>query len=414
VEKEFITIRRRETAIRVQNTQIDAVRLKDITKQGVRVYENGKIGITGTLGNGSREKLVDQAVENLGAGICYPYPLSGPQREHRCYNEQPMTPEEVHAVSESVLAVLGKEYPDFSFSETIAAEETVEEMNNTRGLDLEYKDSLFSLGLLLKEKKSANLIDGFLSYQGRRFEADKFWAFNHSLLEAYRTEARLPAKETLPVFFLEGPLFAFLARSLHGERYATGSSIFSGKMGEKLFNERVALELNRDPHTYMGAFFDREGTVLKDDRLALIEGGRLKNVLTDKKTADQYNLPHTGAASGEYDERPGLASSRQGPVPLHFKTDSPNLAAALGGQTAILAVMSSGGDLTPDGTFAAPVQISFLTDGKKLLGKLPEFTVRSHLYKMLGEDYIGTFDNDLYYLSDAPTQLQGYNLSILL
>lgn len=413
MEKEFITIRQRETAIKVQNTQIDAIRLKDISKQGVRVYEKGNIGIAGALGAVNREKLAAQAAENLAIGLKYPYPLSGPNRDHRCFNDQPLSPEEVKAISESVLTVLTKEYPDFSFSESIYATEIWEQMDNTLGLDLDYRDSLFSLGLILKDNKLANLFDGFLSYQGRSFEPEKFWAFNHGLLAAYRTKASLPPEQSLPVFFLDNPLFAFLLRSLNGERYATGSSIFSGKLGESLFNQRLRLVQNRDPLTYMGPFFDREGTVMPDDRVTLIEEGKLVNVLTDKKTARLYDLPHTGSATGEYDDHPGLVSGFRDRQPLQFEAENQTLTAALGGKLAVLAAMSSGGDLTPDGSFAAPIQLSFLTDGVRLLGKLPEFTVRSNLYTMLGEGYIGTFTNDLFYLSDAPTQLQGYNLEVL-
>lgn len=79
---------------------------------------------------------------------------------------------------------------------------------------------------------------------------------------------------------------------------------------------------------------------------------------------------------------------------------------------AILVVVSSGGDFTPDGSFAAPVQVSFLFDGERIIGKLPEFTMRSNVYKMLGEDYIGTFENKHLYLGEQ-TILQGYYMTIV-
>jgi len=44
---------------------------------------------------------------------------------------------------------------------------------------------------------------------------------------------------------------------------------------------------------------------------------------------------------------------------------------------ASLTWISSGGDFTPDGGFAGPVQVSFLFDGERLIDKLPEFTVSS-------------------------------------
>ncbi|NLJ59932.1 MAG: hypothetical protein GX338_03180, partial [Firmicutes bacterium] len=76
MKKEFITIREKETAARVQNTRINAVRTKNIVKKGVRVYANGNIGISGAIGEVAEETLVENAVRNLSTGICYPYPLS--------------------------------------------------------------------------------------------------------------------------------------------------------------------------------------------------------------------------------------------------------------------------------------------------------------------------------------------------
>lgn len=409
MKQEFITIQEKETAVKVQNTRVNAVRMKDIVKKGVRVFDGGKIGISGTIGEVAEKALIESAVQNLSTGIEYPYPLSRERKDYRCYNDKPISAEELLTMSESVLETLRREYSDFDFSETISSNEVVWQMRNSEGLDLEYKDAYFSLGLILKEKKSANLFDGFIMCAGREFDLDRFWAFNHSYLEANRKTVDLPQGDVLPVFTFEPDnLTGFLNKCLNGERYATGSSIFSGKIGEALFNEKVILEQNRDPRIFPRAFFDLEGVVLNDDRYVMIESGKLVSVFTDKKNADLYSLPHTGSASGDYDDMPSLTTA-----PLSFRTDSKDLKSALKGQPAILAVVSSGGDFTPDGSFAAPVQASFLFDGERIIGKLPEFTMRSHLYKMLGEDYIGTFDNNVFYLGDYPSQLQGYYMSIL-
>ncbi len=409
MKQESITIREKETAAKVQNTRINAVRTKDIAKKGVRVYKDGKIGISGAIGEVAEDKLVENAVRNLGTGISYPYPLSKDRKDHRTYNDNPISAEELMSITESVLETLGKEYSDFDFSETVSTSEITIEMRNSEGLDLEYKDAYFSLGLILREKKSANLFDGLIMCVGRQFDPDKFWAFNRSYLEAYRNPVALPEGDVLPVFALmPDNLTGFLNKSLNGERFATGSSIFSGKLGEQLFSEKVTLEQNRNPLYEPGAFFDMEGVVLLEDRCVLIEDGKLVSVFTDKKNSELYNLPHTGSASGAYDDMPSLTT-----VPLRFRTDSENLKDALKGQPAILTVISSGGDFTPDGSFAAPVQVSFLFDGEKIIGKLPEFTMRSHLNKMLGEDYIGTFDNTVFYLGDIPSQVQGYYMTIM-
>ncbi|HHU30911.1 MAG: metallopeptidase TldD-related protein [Bacillota bacterium] len=408
MNREFLALNGKQAAVRIRNTGIEAVRVRDIISKGVRVYKDGKIGIAGSIGDVPDSVLLDNAIDNLSAGIEYPYSLSGNKTDHRDYSAGLMSQEELLGHAESVLDILRREYSDFDFSETISFNEVVLHMHNTEGLDLKHKDAFFSLGLVLNEKKSANLMDGSLSYRGRRFDPEKFWAFNRLFLEANRRRVELPERDILPVFTLGSLAVGFLTDNLNGERYATGSSLFSGKIGRQLFNEKITLEQNRDPRLANQAFFDMEGVVMPDDRCVMIKNGKLINVFTDKRNAALYNLPHTGSASGDIDGIPELAGA-----PLRFRTDSRNLEEALDGRKAVFVWITSGGDFTPDGTFAAPVQVSFLFDGERLIGKLPEFTIRSHLNKMLGDDYIGTFDNACLYYSDFPTQLQGCYMTIV-
>jgi PmbA protein len=408
MREEFITIRAKETTARVQNSELSAIRIKDIVKKGVRVYRDGKIGISGAVGDVADSVLLENAMQNLDTGIDYPFALSGNLKDYRDYNQTPMGPEALLAHSEDILKTLATDYPDFRFSESICIHEITQQMRNSEGLDLEYRDSYMQLGLILKEKQSANLFDGFLLYQGRSFDRDKFWNFNRAFLEAYRNKVDLPLGDTLPVFFLGiQTLNAFLSRALNGERYATGSSIFANRMGDQLFNSKVTLEQNRNPEQSFEPFFDMEGVVLIGDRYPLISDGKLVSVLTDKRNSALYNLPHTGAASGAYDDMPSLTAT-----PLAFATDSTDIKQALGGKMGILVLVSAGGDFTPDGSFAAPVQVSFLFDGERIIGKLPEFSIRSHLYKVLGDDYIGTFENMHLYIGDG-RKLQGYQMSIV-
>jgi len=248
MEKEFITIREKETAVRIQNTNINAIRTKDIVKKGLRVYKDGKIGISGAIGDIFDQALVDNAIENLSADISYPYDLSANLKDHRNYSKEKISSNELANLAEEILKRLREEYSDFDFSESINTKEITVSMKNTQGLDLEYKDAYMALGLILKEKKSANVFDGFLQYYGRSFDKDKFWQFNEELLAAYRKKVSLPEGETLPVFMFDfSELDNFLSRSLNGELYATGSSLFSNKMGEKLFNEKITIQQNRDP-----------------------------------------------------------------------------------------------------------------------------------------------------------------------
>jgi PmbA protein len=408
MKKEQITIKTRETAIKIQNTLVNAVRIKDIVKKGVRVFDQDKIGIAGSIGGISEEELFNQAKQNLTAGIPYPYELAVQRKDHRNYQKESPSSEELLSKTEAILKMLREEYSDFDFSETIRTQHVTHQMSNSEGLDLEYQDTWTDLGFIFKTKKSVNLFDGFLSFTGRTFHIEEVFTTSRKILNAYRNPLELPDADTLPIVTLHfRELHHFLCKSLNGENYATGSSIFSGKLQEKLFNEKIRLEQNRDPRYHTDKFFDAEGSVLPEDRCQLIEKGQLIKVISDKKTSALYRLPHTGSASGSYDDIPSLTGA-----PLRFTTDSSDLKTSLNGQLAALVMISAGGDFTSDGNFAAPVQASFLFDGTNILGRLPEFTIQSNIYQMLGKDYIGTFDNTQLTLGDFPSQFQVYRMKV--
>ena len=136
-----------------------------------------------------------------------------------------------------------------------------------------------------------------------------------------------------------------------------------------------------------------EGTVSEDDRVNLIDQGVIKYAYTDKKNAAAFSLPLTGAAGGKYDDVPGLNSPS-----LRIANTNKSLKELLGGQLAVLAKITSGGDYTNSGDYATPVQDAYLTDGERILGRLPELTVTSNIFDMFGKDYIGC-SNDKPFMS---------------
>ena len=77
MNQEFLALNSKQAAVRIRNTGIEAVRVRDIINKGVRVYKDGKIGIAGSIGDVPDSVLLDNAIDNLSAGIEYPYSLSG-------------------------------------------------------------------------------------------------------------------------------------------------------------------------------------------------------------------------------------------------------------------------------------------------------------------------------------------------
>ncbi len=408
MKKETVTIQNIETAVRVQDSQIAAIRKKDIVKKAVRVYDKGLIGIGGAVGDIGWQTLEKNAVEDLASDIAYPFTLEADRKDHRDYRRKSYTDEGLQMAMEKVLSNLREKFPSLRFGQGLNQKETLYRMENTEGLDLSYRDIHTELFLLVKEKESAGLFDNMILYYGRDFDPDRFLTYAEDFFGAYANEASLPEGDKVPVFFLMNDnLNAFLNRALSGEAYANKSSILAGKLGKKIFNDKITIEQNRDPERTFEPFFDTEGVVKPADSVELVKDGKLVNVFTDKRTAAEENLEHTGAAGGGYDDVPSLSRA-----PLRFATDTKDIKKTLGDKPAVLVIVSGGGEFTADGKYGAPVQCSYLFDGKKLLGRLPEFTLQSEFFDMLGKDYIGTFATDVVPYTDKP-RLQGFRMRIV-
>ena len=396
MNKEYIRIKRKETSVKLQASAINSIRIKDIVRNAVRVYKDDKLGIAGAIGSTSIADLEQQAETNLAANIPYPYPIEANHKDHRDYRETNYTEQDIMTMTETLLNELNKEYDDFIYSESLQAVTIDYTMTNTAGLDLRYQDEYVNLGFVVKAKQSANLFDTFISWSGRKLDLPRLTTFAKQQLKAERNLVDLPEGDKVPVFFADlSTVGGYLVRQLNGETYGNKASLFDGKLGEKLFHDKLNVVQDDDPKTSFTRFFDAEGVTKENDRVPLITDGVLTNVFTDKKNAAKFDLPHTGSASGGYDDVPRVQMVAARPL-----VDSKDIAKTLNGKPAIFVMVSAGGDFTAEGHYATPVQAAYLFDGKQFIGKLPNFNMNNSIYKMLGEDYIGTFQADHLYFSD--------------
>jgi len=55
--------------------------------------------------------------------------------------------------------------------------------------------------------------------------------------------------------------------------------------------------------------------------------------------------------------------------------------------------MASGGDMTPDGHYATPVQLAYLVENGEIVGKLPDISIAGDFFDLIGKDYLGAVQN---------------------
>ena len=211
------------------------------------------------------------------------------------------------------------------------------------------------------------------------------------VLEAHLNPIALPDVEKLPVLGSPDMFGRAWSNGLSGQKLARNASPWSGMVGQKLFADHFTLQVDRSCDAFFQPFFDPEGVTLEGDTLPLIENGVFRRGYADKKCAQE----RTAAADGAYDDTPTLA--------LPFLSVMPTgktLAEILDGRPALY-VLTSGGDITPDGNFATPVQMAYLYQDGRLVGRLPEFGLRGNLSELLGKDFLGCSQDRPYDSSNA-------------
>ena len=177
--------------------------------------------------------------------------------------------------------------------------------------------------------------------------------------------------------------------------YISGGSLFSGKLGEKIFNEKLSIAVDRNPKTNRSAaFYDAEGEIATNSRAFLIEDGVFKRVLTTKNTSAMFGLPLAKTAAAAYDGVPSI-----GLPGLYVQSTAPDLATLLGEEKAVLIAITSGGDITTEGVVGMPVQLAFLVENGKIVARVSDFSASGNIKEMLGEDFVGVSKKDVF---DAP------------
>ena len=384
MEKEFLTTTRRSVTLNVTGGKIDSFREQEETTGTVRVYEGDCIGVAGCLGAPDEEALTANAKDALELGIPYPCNLEGALEKTDLHEDEIIPVAAFLPTMQAFLDRLGKACPRFALSNKVSLSYGRTEYRNSLGRHLTSSGNSLSIELLAQNRGSGNLFDTVLTFEGDRFDADRLLEQFRREFDAFYTPADI-APGRYPVIMGTSEFFGAFLRQFVAEMYASGASLLSGKMGQSVFSDKLSLRNDMNPATNAGCcFFDEEGCVTPGLRPALIENGVLTGLLTTKKSAEKFGLPNLGTASAAYDGVPSLGFNQ-----FYADATAPTLGALAPGK-AVYVVIASGGDMTPEGHYATPVQMAYLVENGKLVGRLPELNISGNFFELLGKDYLGT------------------------
>jgi PmbA protein len=388
-----------ETSASIARTSVESVRRKDIDRTGLRLYRDGLIGTAGVIGVRDEARLESTASKALEAGIEYGFEPCSDLVVSMSTGAAFSPRDAIVAEAEAVMKHLSTTQPGLIFSGVVQARSVTHRLENDLGLDLRSEERSLSFSLLFKEKTSTGIMDGFvLPDSPRCYDREAFLVEADAFCSAFSNRIELPRTGMLKMVFPGGDsgfLLSKLKSELSGLSMETGASLLSGRKGLKEFGPGFSLDQCRDPLEGLGPFFDAEGVVNRGFRVPLIAEGVVRSSYADKRTGARFGIPVTGAADSSYDGVPNLS-----PPPMLVRRSDRTLESLLDGDPGVIVVMAEGGDFTPEGAYATPVQLALLHDGTRYVGRLPEFQISSHLFRMFGEDFLGVSSDSLSALQD--------------
>ncbi len=342
------------------------------------------------------------AVERLPDGIEYPLLPSSDNVETVNNEEMQFSHLEIVEEVQIILSHLRSRFPNLIWSGNIHTENYFASLKNDSGLDLSFSTPLFQCVLTFKEKKSRAIFDGITGTYGVSYDRELAITDLELACRNYQSAIEFKKKRKLPVilsFGYENIVLRKILKNLSCVSACEGSSVFSGKMGETILNPAFSVIQSSDSANTGFKFFDYEGTSNPEHSVTLIRNGAAVRHLSDRLMSLEYGCENSGSAfQGKYDTVPSMG------IPyVQLGTAGKTLTEIVDGRDAVLVCMASAGGSSGDGQISFPVGLSYLLRDGKIVGRLPRVNLSSSIWKMFGEDYLGSPSDSLLKLSHIPT-----------
>ncbi|MBR6044432.1 MAG: hypothetical protein IKP47_02235 [Ruminococcus sp.] len=385
--KEKITSHYKYSEIHIEETRFKAFNKDTRSEYSFRVYDGGYAGIQliqGSIGEAEGFRLAEN---NLALRRPYKFtPETGSR--HRDQSEVEYSDKELMDIARQTLDYLKTHHPDYIFSGDVSTFRKTLSMENDLGLDVSNTDAKISADFSFKHKDSKDIMDGWFSFSKRQFDFEKFKETADNFLTNFTNRVELPEE-----LIIQDQYYSYIGKmweTLNAENLALGTSLLSGKIGEKVFADGFTLTHDvTDRESWITPFFDGEGVMLPGDKYTFIKDGVLLSGFADKRIADKYGVPHTGSANFCTADIP-----TNGNINFRIERCGRTVKELLDGRLTVVPIMAAGGGFNEKGEYVTPVQTALLCDGERLLGRLPEFTLKGNMFDMFGKDFIGVASDE--------------------
>jgi len=385
---EVLSMQNEKTTVEYEANQLKTCTVAETKGTAVRVIRKGQLGFAASTDDTAMDKLAANALESAAYGdkASFSFPDAQPAPIVRTFDKA------VADLPIARLVEIGKEILDLilpvepNLRCNIGLERSLvsASIRNQKGLDVSFKTSPLSLGVDIERIEGDDVLILYDQLGTTIWEKD-YLDFARRLVEKLKKARTItsikPGK--MPVLFAPTGTLALglpLSQGLNGKEVYKGTSPMAGKIGEKLFNEKVTII---DDGTIDGKFasasYDDEGVPHR--RNMLIEKGVLKSFIYDLKTAAKSGVETTGNASRGLFNPPEPSFTnlviQPGETPLK------DILASIDEGIIVEDLLGIGQGNIISGAFSNPLALAFKVEKGEIVGRVKDLSIAGNIYDLL-------------------------------
>jgi len=388
-EAEVFQVHSQRVPVRFEANRLKQIQRQEGTATALRLVKEGKIGLSAVGGEVQVQTLVDMAVKTsqFGALANFIFPSASVYPDVNIFDpETEKVPvEKMIDISESLVAQLTEHTPDILCEGAIAKEVRQTRILNSKGAEVSYLKSLFSISLEGVVIRDTDMLFVGDSESYCRPEVDGKTIAKRVIeqLELAKRKASVSTKLMPVIFAPRGVASAFIAPlmvAFNGKLVLEGASPLKNRQGEEVFDNKLSLRDDATIHYRPTSRpCDDEGT--PSQSTLLVERGKLMNFLYDLQTAALAKTRSTGNGNRSRGSLPVPSANcfvlSEGNVPFD------DMVKDMKEGLVVEQLMGAEQGNLLAGDFSGNVLLGYKVEGGEIVGRVKDTTVAGNVYQVL-------------------------------
>ena len=362
---------------------------------GIRVIVNGKIGTAATtdISPDALQKMLDNAISaaKFGEELELDFPGISKFKIPEIYDDkiENLNITKLADTGKELMSHLEKHRKDCDIDISINMAVSNIKLVNTEGFVGEFKKSNYGIYGGLVRVQEGDIYFAGESYNSTHVPKESNEAISviiakiEDIMQYADIICPAPPSGKVPVIFTPNGsyiLFASLFQGINGTNIYTKTSPIYGKIGEKLFDEKLTIIDDGTMNHRPGSFpFDAEG--LPKKKFSIIENGILKSFLFDLTTAKKAGTKSNGCANRSIfsPPSPSISNIMVSPGSISLNEMMADIRQGIVAESAL----GVGQGNIISGAFSNPLPTAFKIENGKIVGRVKNAAIAGNIYENL-------------------------------